>query len=44
MDKHTSLEVQALSALTRSFKLHKADLGQDAHLKKGGMAFDTEAW
>ena len=44
MDKHTSLEVQALSALTRSFKLHKVDLGQDVHLKKGGMAFDTEAW
>ena len=43
MDKHTSLEVQALSALTRSFKLHKVDLGQDAHLKKSGMAFDTAA-
>ncbi len=44
MDKHTSLEVQALSALSRSFKLHKVDLGDDAHLKKSGMAFDTEAW
>ncbi|MBQ3302320.1 MAG: hypothetical protein IJH04_09315 [Eggerthellaceae bacterium] len=44
MDKHTSLEVQALSALTRSFKLHKVDLGKDAHLKKSGMAFDAEAW
>ena len=44
MDKHTDLGVQALSALSRSFNLKKLDLGEDAHLKKSGMAFDTQAW
>ena len=44
MSKHRDLGELARSVLEGQFALEREDLGEDSHLEKKGMAFDTEAY
>lgn len=44
MKSHRDLGELTRSVLEQNWKLEREDLGEDAHLAKSGMAFDTEAW
>ena len=44
MQKHEDLGCMAIEVLKRDHELAELDLGDDAHLEKNGMAFDTEAY
>ena len=44
MNTHRDLGELTRSVLEQNWKLEREDLGEDAHLAKSGMAFDTEAW
>ena len=44
MKNHRDLGELTRSVLEQNWKLEREDLGEDAHLAKSGMAFDTEAW
>lgn len=44
MNGKQGLGDMVLEALERRWELRRKDLGDDAHLKKSGFAFDTEVW
>ena len=44
MQKHDDLCRMAIEVLEKDHELSKLDLGDDAHLEKNGMVFDTEAY
>lgn len=44
MQKHEDLGCMAIEILKQHHELAELDLGDDAHLEKNGMAFDTEAY
>ena len=44
MNQHTDLGKLLCGSLQPRYKLNRKDLGSDAHLRKNGMVFETEAY